>query len=245
MMFAIGRAVAIAGFAGLFPAASLAQSSPARSAQEVFDVSNKESDYFEHTFRHGATATGDDYAKSLSFAGCLARISPQAAASVLTVDAGGGAEAKLIRDISKRYSACAATRATVSPVLVRGAIAETLWKQAGANPNPKKRTTVDIEDVESFIKAAPLGEQRVKAANLALSWVSRCQVVALPKEAAAVLAARPGSPEEKAAAEALYGRSNVCGVMKGLETTPPTLVRAGLADAFYQDGRMASLTSTD
>jgi hypothetical protein len=126
-------------------------------------------------------------------------------------------------------------------VLIRGALAETMWKQAGANPNPAKRTSVAVEDVEAFIKAAPLGELKTKVAGLPVSSVARCQVMALPAESASVLAAQPGSKEEHAAAVQLYAGSNVCGVLKGLGKTPATLVRAALADALYQDSaRVAS-----
>lgn len=215
--------------------------SPARQTQEIFDVSNKESDYFENTFRNSSAQVAPSYVNALRFASCAAKLNSRAAAAIMSVDAGSAGEERALREFAKRNGTCAVTRGSVSPVIVRGAVAETLWKSAGANPNPAKRSTVGIEDVENFIKAAPLGEQRMKSANLPLSWVSRCQVMALPEDAAKVLQAQPGSREEKAAAEALYGKSNVCGVVKGLEKTPATLVRAGLADAFYQDSRRATL----
>ncbi|QIK79749.1 hypothetical protein G7077_13385 [Sphingomonas piscis] len=222
---------------------AVAQGSPARANQEVFDVSNKESDYFENTFRNATPQGGDTYANVLRFATCAARLNPAGVAAILNYDAGSSQELGAIRDLTKRYGSCAITRRTIQPVMLRGAVAEILWKQAGADPNPSKRSSVGIEEVEDFIQASPRGEQKFKAANLALSWVSRCQVMALPTEAAAVLSTTPNSLEERAAAQALYAKSTTCGVVKGLEKTPPTLVRAGLADAFYQDRRKATMAS--
>lgn len=240
----LALAVVTIGCAAPAMPAAAQSGSPARQNQEVFDVSNKESDYFEHTFRNAFAAGSASYANALRFASCAVPLNSAGAAALLGTDAGSAAEARGLREFTKRHGVCAVSRESISPMIVRGAIAETLWKQAGANPNPAKRSTVQIEDVEGFIKAAPLGEQRAKSANLPLSWVSRCQVMALPEEAAKVLATAPGSEEEKSAAQALYAASNVCGVVKGLEKTSATLVRAGLADAFYQDARRVTMASS-
>jgi hypothetical protein len=225
-------------------AASAQTGSPARNTQEVFDVRNKERDYFEHAFRNSANEGPEAYSNAISFASCTARLNAAATAKVLSFDAGSKLEDGAMRDLSKHYGTCAIKRTSTPPIFVRAAIAEVLWKQAGADANPAKRSSVEIEAVEIFIKTLPLGEQKTKVANLPLSWVSRCQVMALPTEAARVLATNPGSLEEKAAAEVLYAKSNVCGVVGGLEKTPSLLVRAGLADAFYQDSRRVSLAST-
>jgi hypothetical protein len=211
--------------------------SPARQTQDMFDVRNKESDYFEHTFRAQPRVAADSYARALQLAICVAKLDGAVLNSVVATDAGSNEEARAIRTMTSRYRNCAATRESVPPLLVRGAIAEVLWKQGGANPNPLDRKSVDIADVESFIKASPRGEAGVKTAGMPLYWVSRCQVMALPNKTAEILAAEPGSAEEKAQAETLYASSHVCGVQKGLDQTPVQAVRAALADALYQDGR--------
>ena len=243
MMSKVTCVIAAAVLLG-FSSAAVAQDpsgSPARQSQDIFDVDIKDSDYFEVMFRDDPRKVSQTYATALRFGSCAAKINSQAIRSVLAVDAGSDAEMRRIRDLSRRFGPCVVQRTSVPPLLMRGAIAETLWKEAGANPNPAKRTAVDIEDVEGFIKAAPLGERNTQAGGLPLSWVSRCQVMALPTQAARVLAAPAGSREEQSAAEALYAASKVCGIINGLGKTPSTAVRAGLADAFYQDGvRLAS-----
>jgi hypothetical protein len=220
-----------------FSSAGVAQDptgSPARQAQDIFNVDIKESDYFEVMFRNPGLAA-DTYANALRFGSCAAKMNQAPMRSLLAADAGSDAEMRAIRDLSRRFGACVVQRTSVSPLLIRGAIAETLWKAAGANPNPAKRSSIGIEDIEVFIRAAPLGERKTKAADLPLSVVSRCQVMAMPTQSAKVLAAPAGSKEEQAAAEALYAASKICGVTKGLGKTLSIAVRAGLADAFYQD----------
>lgn len=235
----------IATLSIVFTAPAAAQTgSPARQNQEIFDVRNKESDYFEHIFRYGAQGGAAGYTNALRFASCVAKFDQSAASAVTAADAGSDSEARAIRELMRRYKTCAATRDSVPPMVVRGAIAETLWKQAGANPNPSKRDSVEIAEVESFIKASPKGEASVKTAGMPLSWVSRCQVMALPNKAAEILAAEPGSAKEKAEAETLYANSRVCGVQKGLGTTPVVAVRAALADALLQNLRRSAPTSS-
>lgn len=236
--------IATAGALFICSTAAVAQDptgSPARQAQDIFDVSIKDSDYFEVMFRNDPQLLAQSYSDALRFASCAAKLNRGAVGSVLTADAGSQQEARAIRDLSKRYGTCIARRSSVPPLVMRGAMAETLWKQVGADPNPAKRQSIDIADVEIFIRAAPRGETLAKSAGLPLSWVSRCQVMALPLQSAKVLAAQPGSNEELAEATTLYAASNVCGVLKGLGKTPVTAVRASLADALYQDGvRVAS-----
>lgn len=241
------RVIFVAAIFSTLAAPAFAQSemtrSAAREAQDIFEVSNKESDYFEHIFRGNTPQSASAYNEALRFATCATKLNHRAAASVLASDAGTAKETGALRELTRRQANCAITRASLSPVFVRGAIAESLWKSAGANPNPAGRNTVALDDVEAFIKAAPLGEQRVKSANLPLSLVSRCQVMALPADAAKVLQAIPGSKDELAAAEALYRNSKVCGVANGLENTSALVARAGLADAFYQDGLRVKMAS--
>lgn len=215
--------------------------SPARQNQDIFDVRNKESDYFEHIFRGSPQIAAESYSGALRFASCAVKLDSAAAVSVLAADAGSDEEARALRTLTRRLGNCALRRDSVPPLVMRGAIAETLWKQAGANPNPAGRQSVDISDVESFIGAKPLGEMVVKTGGLPLSWVSRCQVMALPNLTAEVLAAEPGSKEEQAKAEFLYANSTVCGVQRELGRTPVIAVRAALADALYQDGRRPTL----
>lgn len=218
--------------------------SPARQTQDITDVPISESDFFHERFGKDTGGAAEAYSDSLRFAGCVIRMSEQGARTLLTLDSGSREEERQIRNILQRHKACAVRRASVPGVLLRGAIAETLWKNAGANPNPMKRTSVDIEDVENFIKAKPMGDGSNKAGGLPIYWVARCQVMALPEQAAKVLKATPGSAEEKAEVTALYSGSTVCGVTKGLEKTHAILARAALADAFYLDGNRASVAQS-
>jgi hypothetical protein len=226
-----------------FPVPAVSQSSPARAAQDVFDVRNKESDYFEHVFRGDAGLAADSYSGALRFARCVGKLDPAGLSSVVAADAGSGAEDGAIRSLARRYKNCAVRRDSIPALVMRGAIAETIWKQSGADPNPGKRSSVDVADVANFVKAEPLGEMAVKVAGTPLSSVSRCQVMALPDQSAKVLATEPGSSEEKAEADALYVGSRVCGVQKALDRIPSVAVRAALADAFYQDSRRATATA--
>ena len=223
--------------------ASAQTGSPARQTQEIFDVRNKESDYFEHIFRGTPQLAAESYSEALRFASCVAKLDRGGAVSVLAADSGSDAEARAIRDLTRRHRGCTVTRTSVPPLVLRGAFAEALWKQAGANPNPANRESVEISDVESFIKASPRGEMTIKTAGMPISWVSRCQVMALPNKAAEILAAEPGSLKEKTEAESLYASSRVCGVQQGLGRTPVIAVRAALADALYQNGYRSAPTS--
>jgi hypothetical protein len=217
--------------------------SPARGSQEIFDVRNTERDYFENTFRNNPRLAAESYSGALRFASCAVKFDQAGVASVLASDSGSDVEGRAIRDLTRRLRGCAVSRDSIPPLVLRGALAEALWKQGGAKVNPAKRDSVEISDVESFIKASPRGDMTVKTAGMPISWVSRCQVMALPNKAADVLAAEPGSAKEKAEAEALYANSRVCGVQKGLEKTPVIAVRAAIADALYLDGRRSAPTS--
>lgn len=223
--------------------ASLAQDvsgSPARQSQDIFDVRNKESDYFEHTFRNNPAQTTRNYSDALRFASCVAGIDATGAAAVLATDAGSGEESRAIRALVQRYKPCAPSRLSVPAALIRGAFAETLWKRAGADPNPARRTSIDMADVEGFIKMTPRGESLVKAGKMPIYWVSRCQVMALPDQSAKVLAAAVGSQQEKAEAQLLYANSKLCGVPDGLGRIPVAAVRSALADALYFNQRVSA-----
>lgn len=224
------------------PAQDAPSGSPARNAQDVFDVRNKESDYFENTFRKSPKVAAEVYARTLNFASCLTQADTGAAASVLDADAGSKDEARAIQHMSRRYSRCIPRRETVAPIMIRGALAETMWKQAGANPNPTNRTSVDVADVENFIKMSPRGESATKAGNLPLYWVSRCQVMALPDQSAKVLAAAPGSDAERKEAATLYANSKLCGVENGLGDLSVAAARAGLAEALYRNMKVTTFS---
>lgn len=214
--------------------------SPARQSQDIFDVRNKESDYFEHMFRNNPAQTSRNYSDALRFASCVAGIDGVGAAAVLATDAQSGEEARAIRTLVQRYKTCAPSRLSVPATLVRGAFAETLWKRAGADPNPARRTSIDMADVEGFIKMTPRGESAVKVGKIPIYWVARCQVMALPDQSAKVLAAPVGSEKERAEAQLLYANSKLCGVQDGLGHVPVAAVRSALADALYFNQRVAT-----
>lgn len=212
----------------------------ARRTQDIFDVRNKESDYFEHTFRNNPAQATRNYSDALRFASCVAGIDVQGVEAVLATDGGSAEEARAIRALVQRYRTCAPSRLSIPATIVRGAIAETVWVRAGSDPNPGKRTSVDIAEVESFIKMAPRGESAVKAGNMPIYWVARCQVMALPDQSAKVLAAPVGSDKEKAEARLLYANSKLCGVRDGLGQIPVAAVRSALADALYFNQRVVA-----
>ena len=78
--------------------------------------------------------------------------------------------------------------------------------------------------------------QQAAPGVLWLAWVARCQAMAAPNASAALFATLPGSPEERAAAATLYGKSGVCGTTTS-GNVGVDVARANLADALYQNAR--------
>lgn len=209
--------------------------SPARATQDMFDVGNKESDYFEHNFNNNIRAASESYADSLRFANCAVRMNSKAVGGVLANDAESAEERTALSSLTRQMKGCAVRRDSVSALFMRGALAEALWKEAGANPNPTNRNSIDLGEIEAFMVAKPAGTMSARVSGMPLSYLARCQVMVQPTLAANVLSTEPGSAEEKAAAEALYAKSTPCGIKDGLGKTTSLEVRASVADAFWSD----------
>jgi hypothetical protein len=214
---------------------ALAQSgSPARASSDVFGNTQLDELNYEQGFRKDPASAAEAYRMASRFATCVTRFDSKRSAAVLAADAGSGAEAAALTALARKYGSCVGATGGVPSLLLRGALAEALWTKGGSIPNPSKRTKVDMTEIESFFKTSPRSEMLSKVGTLPLGWVSRCQVMAMPSLSAAVLKAVPGSPEERAAAAALYSKSSVCGV-QSLGDTIVTYSRATIADALYQD----------
>lgn len=224
-------------------AAQAQSGSPARAAQDVDMNDNPDELRYEQGFRVHPDAANEAYRAALQFAECAARVNPKGVASILSRDANSAAESAALANFARRHGSCVRSRQRTVPLLIRGALAETLWRQSGAPVNPTRRTSIAITDVEAFIAAKPTAERVAKSGTLALGWIARCQVLAMPSLSAAVLTAPPASPQERAAADALYGKSQTCGVTTGLGATLVPYVRAVLADAFYQEALRSKLAS--
>lgn len=199
--------------------------------------------FFEGRFRENPAAAADTYSRALRFATCAARINAKISREVLTAAAGSTDETRILSKLAQRTRTCVVDHEVMPPIMLRGAIAETLWKGSGSIVNPTKRTEIELSEIENFVRAEPLGEMRAKVGTMPLSWASRCQVLILPRESAALLATKPGSSEEAALMTTIYGKSSVCGVPATLGGTGTIFARATMADALYQSVALADKIS--
>ena len=220
--------------------------------RDIFDSRITDSYFFGHLFRYAPDIAAEAYASALSFASCAARLNRRAAHAVLDADAGSVEEEQAMIKLVRRLRTCIVSRSSVPTMYMRAALAEALAKQVGVHPNARRRGTVGITDVRwnvvpietglvlgdvyvgRFIKMKPAGETRIRVSGYPIFWIARCQVMTLPAQVEKVLAARPGTLQEKAAATDLYARSRFCGVEGKLGKTPVLAVRSSLADALYR-----------
>lgn len=217
------------------------QGALARQAQDILNVDIKDSDYFEMMFRDDPRSAAETYSGTLRSAACASTRDSNRASSVLAADAGSAQEARAIGELVRRHGRCVVGRQSVPAAVVRGALAEVLWEKAGANPNPSNRSELDFSEIEAFFQSRPRGEMVTRSARLPLSWVSRCQVMTLPRQSAKVLATEPGSSAERLEIQTLYAKSGGCGVSTGVGDMPLILGRAALADALYQNQARSAL----
>lgn len=220
---------------GAGSAAAQEGGSPARRDSDVDMNDQRDELIYEQGFRKDPASAAEAYRVALRFAGCAARRDPRAARELLASDAGSAAEGVALTAVARRHRACVATRLAMPATIFRGAFAETAWAMNGSVANPRQLTKVDMSDIQSFFRAPPLGEVHTRAGRLPLSWVARCQVMALPSMAARLIATAPGSNEERAAVTALYARSGVCGIDRGVGDMVVAYARSSVADALYQN----------
>lgn len=170
----------------------------------------------EWRFRQEWRAVAQSYASALRFARCARRYSPDAADDIMNQPIGHEREIGAWRQMVRQHRACVGQDGTVSPLLLRAAIAETLLReqQDGALSNLASLGVPEVVD------------------GYPLRAIAKCQHLAAPSMTSAVLATEPGSESERASSAALYGATSFCGASR-LGRVNPTVARIALIDAAW------------
>jgi hypothetical protein len=233
--FAIAAVLAAA--LGAFPL--LAQSKPASPAPkpavgprfEYRPYAYNRSVLRPQTFYLFATGTNltpnAEYASTLSFAKCVANVSPSLTAQLLSLDPRSGRSAGLTRQLRGISKGCLPAGTFVPTTFLRGALAETLYRRG---PAP-----VGFGNSDAGAKPAAVGT------------VSECLFTLSPVAVDGFLRSDLGTERERGALmqlAAVAPRCIVAGRRLNISEVAPYL-RAGLAEVAYRSvsSRTASLTS--
>ncbi|QIK79627.1 hypothetical protein G7077_12650 [Sphingomonas piscis] len=207
---------------------------PSRRGQpELFDFRQKESVFYEKALRQDWN-TALTYMQTLTFATCAMRVGggQKAVASSLKHSAGTSSEWVALNRLAKRYASCAPTIGRVDPAVLRGAVAEAMWKSNSIVPQAATSTPTG-EYLAGLFEIQPRGDVRNRFENIPMSWLGRCAAFAMPDQSAALLKSNPGSPEEKSATAALIAASDRCGLKPSELPLDVATYRAAVADALY------------
>ena len=158
-----------------------------------------------------------NYGMTLRFAQCVSRFNEHAADKVLIEPIGGASDRAALSRLAQSNRGCAVESRLVHPLLLRAALAETRLNSAGLQSAGTQASRVGVPDtVDGYPVAA----------------ISRCQIQYAPRLVEALLATRPGEPEERAAADTLFASTPQCGASKRGRLTP-TAARLAVIDAAY------------
>jgi hypothetical protein len=214
-------------FAVALPSPSIAQGPNPRTNVELRgvvrpnpgsfgDVRRRTGDFANWKLESDAALMSYNYRNALRFAECVAGLDPAAADRILKVPIGGRDDDRQLRWLAQGHGACVLHLERVHPLLLRAALAETALRSKRRGLHGTGAPVGVPDEVDGY----PLG------------LVSRCQVALAPMLVTGVLAAQPGSRQERAAAELLFARTS-CGASR-LGRLSPTAARLALVEASYR-----------
>ncbi|QIK79748.1 hypothetical protein G7077_13380 [Sphingomonas piscis] len=172
-----------------------------------------EASHIDNRTETGWSALANRYESALQFVRCAGRIDPAGVVGLIDRPIGHGDEARTMQRFAGRYRVCVGEAGAVAPLLIRAAIAESLLihqhgllKQAAARIG-----------VPSVVEGYPIGR------------IASCQVQTAPVAVSSLFSTRPGSAEERKAADAVLAATPRCGGVAG--RMHPTAARLALLDA--------------
>lgn len=158
------------------------------------------------------------------FAECLVRTRRSQMLELLGTRLNSPEQARIVRDVIGRRSICLGARAMrIDNVLLRGAVAEALYRREQAG-----RPTGPLDRAPELVASDPGRSQAI-----ALAQFGRCMVRNNPAAVEALIAARPGSREERSAMTRLGPGYDACLAPGQRRDQHPLLLRGSLAEAFY------------
>ena len=172
-------------------------------------------------YRSGINSTSNSYSAALQFARCVVRFDKAAADRLLVTPIGDPRDRAALVKLVSENRACAGEISSVSPVLLRAALAETALTDRNT-ATTKSAASVGIPEV---VLGYPLLD------------VARCHVTFAPASVSRLLSTSPGTKAERVAAETLFTSVPQCATTSGLGRIAPTVVRLALVDAAYATRR--------
>jgi hypothetical protein len=158
------------------------------------------------------------------FAECLVRTREQQMVDLIASPLNSPEQNRIVRDVIGWRSRCLRARSMqIDNVLLRGAVAEALYRQE-----------LRGRQIGRPRQAPPLiGIDTARSVPAALQLYGRCMTRRDPQAVRALVGTRPGSREERAALQAVTARLPECLPAAPERARHPLLLRAAVAEAFY------------
>ncbi|MEA3039410.1 MAG: hypothetical protein QOE79_1923 [Sphingomonadales bacterium] len=175
-----------------------------------------------------------------TFADCVVKTKPSQAYALLMTPPDSPQQTRAVSAIVGKYNSCLKYEGQMelSPILFRGAIAESLWRAtaAGRTLVPAEASPRDSERFEAALRAgSPTVARSSEWPALLLGrWMAFCAVRADPAAVDRLLWTGLGTAEELAALNALRPALAACLTRNQTIQTNRITTRALLAEALYQ-----------
>lgn len=206
------------------------------------------SDFPDRARRDGLDATrllvegqnyGDRYRKTIDFATCVHRTSPERLQRFLQQPVGSASERRSARSLLRFAPGCSSRGFVASVRFLRGASSEVILGNLGAQ-DPEQAKTVQSDRAERFFANIPDSSGEKDAGARALAAFTQCQVLLAPGLARRVIEAKPDSADETRLRRQLLEVTPSCGSIKISGPLAGVTYRSYLAEALYHWTRSAA-----
>lgn len=158
------------------------------------------------------------------FAECLVRTRQRQMLELLATRLNSPEQQRIVRDVIGWRSRCLRARSMqIDNVLLRGAIAEALYRQ-----ELRGKEVARLERAPEMLAADP-----ARDSSAALERFGRCMMTRKPELVRALIGTRPGSDEERAALAGIATALPLCLPPSPERARHPLRLRGAVAEAFY------------
>ena len=175
------------------------------------------------------TASENDAAWTMHrFAECLVRTRAEQMLELLSTGLNSPEQNRIVRDLIGWRNRCLRARSMqIDHVLLRGAVAEALYRQ-----------TQRGRDIGRLDRAPPrLRADPRRNSSAALEHFGRCMVARHPDRVRPLIGTRPGSREEREALQGITAGFADCLPESPRRARHPLMLRGAVAEAFYLDSQ--------
>lgn len=217
----------------LIVCAALAATSPAHAqfkgtpAQERAKTTSFRQSFESREIMGDPTKAVEIYGRTHVVAKCIAGIAGSKAGGLLGGELAGDASYRAFsRNLERRYQTCTNVDPNLPPILVSGALAETLVVGDGGASLEDRAKTVNVTEAEEFFGGLD--------GTLTMETIAGCLSVYSPGMVYKVLGSEAESPEEISALNVLFARTPECGISAPPADIARIYQRGALATALYQ-----------